>query len=155
MQLLIMCFVFSFSFFQKGRKIYSNCLGYFGGISWAILVALTCQLYPNAATATIVQQFFSLFSRWTWPTPVLLKPLYNANLGFQVWDPETRPFDREQQMPIITPAYPQQNSTFNVSASTKPIIKMEFDRGYRVTEEIMMGKVTWEKLFEEPKFFHE
>lgn len=56
-------------------------------------------------------------------------------------------------MPIITPAYPQQNSTFNVSASTKRVIQNELERGYQITEEIMMGKATWEKLFEEPNFF--
>lgn len=68
----------------SGRGIYSNSLGYFGGVSWAMLVARTCQLYPNAAAATIVHKFFLVFSRWTWPNPVLLKPLDNANLGFQV-----------------------------------------------------------------------
>ncbi|XP_031622518.1 poly(A) polymerase type 3 [Contarinia nasturtii] len=138
----------------KRREIYSNSLGYFGGVSWAMLVARTCQLYPNAAAATIVHKFFLVFSRWTWPNPVLLKPLDNANLGFQVWDPRTSVADRYHQMPIITPAYPQQNSTFNVSASTKRVIQMEFERGYQITEEIMMGKATWEKLFEEPNFFH-
>lgn len=42
----------------KKHGIYSNSLGYFGGVSWAMLVARTCQLYPNAAAATIVHKFF-------------------------------------------------------------------------------------------------
>lgn len=136
-----------------GRGIYSNSLGYFGGVSWAMLVARTCQLYPNAAAATIVHKFFLVFSQWTWPNPVLLKKLDNANLGFQVWDPRTSVSDRYHLMPIITPAYPQQNSTFNVSSSTRRVIQMEFERGFKTTEEIMMNKATWEKLFEEPHFF--
>lgn len=61
--------------------------------------------------------------------------------------------DRYHLMPIITPAYPQQNSTFNVAASTKRVIMNEFERGMSITDEIMMGKQSWEKLFEAPSFF--
>ena len=70
-----------------GRGIYSNVLGYLGGVSWAMLVARTCQLYPNAAPSTIVHKFFLVFSQWEWPQPVLLRQPDNVNLGFPVWDP--------------------------------------------------------------------
>lgn len=56
-------------------------------------------------------------------------------------------------MPIITPAYPQQNSTFNVSVSTRTIMQEAFENGLAITEEIIMGKATWDKLFEPPNFF--
>ncbi len=46
------------------RGIYSNALGFLGGVSWAMLVVRVCQLYPNAAPATLVQKFFMVFSRW-------------------------------------------------------------------------------------------
>lgn len=67
-----------------GHGIYSNSLGYFGGVSWAMLVARTCQLYPNAVAATLVHKFFLVFSRWKWPHPILLKQPDNVSLGFQV-----------------------------------------------------------------------
>lgn len=57
-------------------------------------------------------------------------------------------------MPIITPAYPQQNSTFNVSESTKKVILTEFNRGMSITDEIMLGRVSWDRLFEAPSFFY-
>ncbi|XP_050071883.1 poly(A) polymerase type 3 [Anopheles maculipalpis] len=138
----------------KRHGIYSNSLGYFGGVSWAMLVARTCQLYPNAVAATLVHKFFLVFSRWKWPQPVLLKQPDNVNLGFQVWDPRVNVQDRFHLMPIITPAYPQQNSTFNVSSSTRKVMLMEFKRGMQITDDIMMGKQLWEKLFEAPSFFY-
>jgi len=137
----------------KKHGIYSNVLGYLGGVSWAMLVARTCQLYPNAVAATLVQKFFLVFSKWEWPQPVLLKPPDNVNLNYPVWDPRVNVADRYHLMPIITPAYPQQNSTFNVSCSTRTVMQEEFRNGFVITEEIMTGKATWDKLFEQPNFF--
>ncbi|KAB0792382.1 hypothetical protein PPYR_14341 [Photinus pyralis] len=137
----------------KKHGIYSNVLGYLGGVSWAMLVARTCQLYPNAAPATLVHKFFLVFSQWKWPQPVLLKQPINANLGFPVWDPRVNVTDRYHLMPIITPAYPQQNSTYNVSQSTRTVMIEEFKAGLALTDEIMLGKQKWDKLFEPPLFF--
>lgn len=151
--LAIYSFLLSLRFHPIGRGIYSNSMGYLGGVSWAMLTARICQLYPNAVAATIVSKFFLVFSVWEWPRPVLLKPSHNANLGYPVWDPRINIGDRFHQMPIITPAYPQQNSTFNVSSSTKRIIEAELQRGLQITKEIIMGTATWQQFFEEPKFF--
>uniref|UniRef100_A0A8D3CVP8 Poly(A) polymerase n=1 Tax=Scophthalmus maximus TaxID=52904 RepID=A0A8D3CVP8_SCOMX len=113
----------------KRRGIYSNMLGFLGGVSWAMLVARTCQLYPNAVAATLVHKFFLVFSKWEWPNPVLLKQPEDSNLNLPVWDPRVNPSDRYHLMPIITPAYPQQNSTYNVSTSTRTIMSEEFKYG--------------------------
>ncbi|RXN16713.1 poly(A) polymerase type 3-like isoform X4 [Labeo rohita] len=48
----------------KRHNIYSNILGFLGGVSWAMLVARTCQLYPNAVASTLVHKFFLVFSKW-------------------------------------------------------------------------------------------
>ncbi|CAM4726738.1 hypothetical protein PO909_019406 [Leuciscus waleckii] len=137
----------------KRRGIYSNMLGFLGGVSWAMLVARTCQLYPNAVAATLVHKFFLVFSKWEWPYPVLLKQPEDSNLNLPVWDPRVNPSDRYHLMPIITPAYPQQNSTYNVSTSTRTIMSEEFKNGLTVTDEILLGKADWSKLFEPPNFF--
>ncbi|XP_074650766.1 poly(A) polymerase beta-like [Tubulanus polymorphus] len=138
----------------KKRGIYSNALGFLGGVSWAMLVARVCQLYPNAAAATLVQKFFMVYKTWEWPQPVLLKQPEESNLGFPVWDPRTNPSDRFHLMPIITPAYPQQNSTFNVTLSTRTIMTEEFMEGFEITEQIFLSKEEWCKLFETSGFFH-
>ncbi|KFP42817.1 Poly(A) polymerase gamma, partial [Chlamydotis macqueenii] len=137
----------------KRRGIYSNMLGFLGGVSWAMLVARTCQLYPNALASTLVNKFFLVFSKWEWPKPVLLKEPEESSLNLPVWDPRVNPSDRYHVMPIITPVYPQQNSTYNVSASTRAVIVEEFKRGLAVTNDILHGKSEWSKLFEPLNFF--
>ncbi|XP_067385361.1 poly(A) polymerase gamma isoform X4 [Channa argus] len=81
----------------KRRGIYSNMLGFLGGVSWAMLVARTCQLYPNAVAATLVHKFFLVFSKWEWPNPVLLKQPEDSNLNLPVWDPRASQSSLEQR----------------------------------------------------------
>ncbi|TKR60190.1 hypothetical protein L596_027478 [Steinernema carpocapsae] len=142
----------------KNHGIYSNVLGFLGGVSWAILVARTCQLYPNASPSRI-QKFFLVFKNWSWPNPVLLcdndskKKSSIQALEKLVWDPRTSNSDRYHLMPIITPAYPEQNSTFNVTKSTRQVMTVEFEEGLKISTEVFEGKAGWDKLFEEVNFF--
>lgn len=140
----------------KRRGIYSNALGYLGGVSWAILVARTCQLYPNAVASTIFQKFFFVYAHWNWPTPVMLKEMDEDYLGlnFSVWDPRVNPSDANHLMPIITPAYPQQNSTFNVTFSTRSIMQDEFKRAMSICQDMSLSKKTWDDLIEPLQFFN-
>lgn len=137
----------------KKRGIYSNILGYLGGVSWAILIARTCQLYPRATAATIVTKLFFAFSSWEWPKPVMLVEFCDNGLGLQAWDPRTNPADMYHVMPIITPSYPQQNSTFNVTRSTRTIIMEQFKQAYEITNEIIKGTKSWDAFFEPIDFF--
>jgi len=143
----------SIKLWAKKHGIYSNVLGFLGGVSWAMLTARVCQLYPNALPSTLLQKFFLIYLKWQWPQPVLLKKPEDFGLGFPVWDPRYNVADRFHIMPIITPAYPQQNSTFNVTQSTLKVMQEEFKSSLAITEEIISGKVGWDKLFETPNFF--
>ncbi|XP_062574403.1 poly(A) polymerase beta-like isoform X1 [Saccostrea cucullata] len=140
----------------KKKGIYSNAVGFLGGVSWAMLVARVCQLYPNAAPATLLHKFFMIIHKWEWPQPVLLKPLQHENkynLSFPVWDPRVNTSDRFHLMPIITPAYPQQNSTFNVTLSTRSIMTEELKGGLEIVSKIYENKDGWSTLFEPSNFF--
>lgn len=70
-----------------------------------------------------------------WPHPVFLKDADatpRTDLGSfyeMIWDPRNRIQDRFHLMPIITPAFPEQNSTFNVTKSTRHVITSEFQDG--------------------------
>ncbi len=155
-------------------------MGFIGGVSWAMLAARVCQLYPNAAASTLVDRFFFVYSQWPWPSAVILKPIPTAEelppYGFQVWDPRVKkllllllllfdvslffcyffklnPYDRAHLMPIITPAYPQQNSAYNVTMSTRKIMTEEIKRGLETCQLISLGKAEWPSLFEPQNFF--
>ena len=50
-------------------------------------------------------------------------------LGLKVWSPKHYPADRLDLMPIITPAYPSMNCTYNASETTRKLFKEELERG--------------------------
>ncbi|CAL8467929.1 g7467 [Coccomyxa elongata] len=137
------------------RGIYSNVVGYLGGVNWAILVAYTCKLYPCGIASVIVDRFFKVFARWPWPTPIMLREIEHDAMGLQVWDPRVNPRDQMHLMPIITPAYPAANSSYNVSESTLATMKEEFEHGEKVCTRILAeGSPTkWHNLFEPVQFF--
>jgi len=56
-------------------------------------------------------------------------------------------------MPIITPAYPAMNSTYNVSESTLNVLKQEFSRGTQITSKIEQESMPWTSLLDKCDFF--
>eukprot|EP00177_Eucheuma_denticulatum_P007715 GFKZ01014036.1.p1 GENE.GFKZ01014036.1~~GFKZ01014036.1.p1 ORF type:complete len:693 (-),score=114.83 GFKZ01014036.1:99-2177(-) len=155
-------------FWAKKRAIYSNSLGFLGGVAWAILTARVCQLYPNASASHLLSRFFKLYDKWNWSTsqqsaPVLLCSISHGNppCGFKVWSPHG---NHRHFMPIITPAYPSMNTTHNVSATTLANMKEEIARGLKVCETIeanadktgdgaSRGLEAWQQLFMPSEFF--
>ncbi|KAJ6373944.1 hypothetical protein OIU78_029607 [Salix suchowensis] len=140
-------------FWAKRRGVYSNVSGFLGGINWALLVARICQLFPNALPNMLVSRFFRVYTQWRWPNPVMLSAIEEGSLGLPVWDPRRNPKDRYHLMPIITPAYPSMNSSYNVSSSTLHIMTEEFQRGNEICDAMEASKAEWDTLFEPFSFF--
>ncbi|KAI8966233.1 Poly(A) polymerase [Daldinia sp. FL1419] len=135
------------------RAIYANIIGFPGGVVWAMMVARVCQLYPKAASATIVSKFFQIMKVWQWPIPVQLKHMDEGPLNVRVWNPKIYKSDSYHLMPVITPAYPQMCATFNITHSTKEIIQRELRRGADLTDQIRAGRLAWKDLFVKHTFF--
>lgn len=137
----------------KRRGIYSNVMGFLGGVAWAMLVARVCQLYPNYTASAVVCKFFRIIGRWPWPQPVLLKNIEDGPLQVRVWNPKVYPGDRAHRMPIITPAYPSMCATHNVTASTLKIMTDELMESAALCEQIMNNERPWRDLFRKLDFF--
>ncbi|OAF67450.1 hypothetical protein A3Q56_04783 [Intoshia linei] len=138
----------------KRRCIYSNIMGYLGGVSWAIMVAKLCQLYPDSQPCEIFEKMLYILTRWNWPAPVMLKDNPEEHpYGLVEWNPKKNPGDRNHILPIITPCYPQMNSTYNTSNSTKSIIMYECKRALFYTSDIIIGQKLWDPIFQNSDFF--
>lgn len=137
--------------------LYSNVLGFLGGINYAILVACICKRHKDAKPPTLLKAFFQTFSKWKWPTPVTLSHVaYQPPPGVQplpVWDAKTNPRDRMHIMPILTPTYPSMNSAYNVGIPQLRRLTHALQEGLAMIQEIEEGRKTWDDLFR-TNFFH-
>ena len=99
------------------------------------------------------------FPHRNWPNPVMLCDRQEPGSGYSScqaqWDPRVNVRDRAHKMPIITPAFPCQNSTVSCGTATLLAMKEEFERGDDICKQILAsgGRVKWSKLWEPSDFF--
>lgn len=128
-------------YWAKQRGLYSNVLGFLGGVNYAIMVAFVCQRYPYANPATLVCKFFNLFVQWQWPNPIMLSSIEGKGADpsirpLPVWNPKLNLKDGHHLMPIITPAYPAMNSSYNVGIPQFRLIQEEILRAQYICQEL-------------------
>jgi len=133
----------------KRRGLYSNKIGFLGGVNWAILTAFVCKLHPNQTAASVLHKFFWWMKQWSWPKPITIRNVDDVGLGHNMWY-----HDGQEMMPIITPAYPTFNSSYNVCYSTLQTMKREFNLAFARANLVMKDENTsWDHLFEPSDFF--
>jgi len=142
--------------------LYSNVLGFLGGVNWAILVAWVCIRNDGAPVPVLLRIFMQTFAQWKWPKPVQLRPvLYAPPLEditpLPVWNPRTNRRDRSHLMPIITPCYPSMNSSYNVGQPQLRRLREEFTKAEQILSDILDGDGSreWNDLFVGSDFFRE
>ena len=135
------------------RGLYSNVLGFPGGVAWGILVARVCQMYPNMAPSQIINKVFKVYTNHDWAYPIRLVP-EKENMPASNF----KPFDEHNEkfaMAVVTPAYPSMNATHSVTQTNKLIIREEMTLALKVSNEILEGQAQWSELFEEADFFQQ
>jgi poly(A) polymerase len=135
--------------------LYSNVLGFLGGVNWAILVCWISQKNPEAKPPELLRAFFKRFSTWNWPTPVRIAKKHTSSIrhDLTVWDPINNFRDAKHLMPIITPCFPSMNSSYNVGEPQLRRLNEEFARANKLCNDVCFGKKTWDVLFEGSSFF--
>jgi len=138
----------------RRRGIYSNIVGFPGGVAWAIMGAKVAQYYPNMNPSMLLEKFFFLYKNWNFQNAVVIAPLEECRappgaVYMASWSQAAirRPFS------IITPTYPAANATFNASNSTLAVMKKEIENAHTLMQSIVKGKEPLSKLFEHADFF--
>ena len=148
-------------FWAKERGLYGNKVGFPGGFAWSVMLARVCQMFPEDGAAKIMKNFFKTLRdrRWEPSKPLCLvevkkqEAIFGTKIGeaFEVWGDQPLTEDGNL-MPVITPAFPSMNSTFNVTKSTRQLMVDEFDRGYRLLTSAPVTEESWYKLCERTNF---
>ena len=130
-------------FWALRRSIYSNTLGYLGGVSYAILVAKICQDHPDLDVCDLIYKFFEFYAEWKWVDPIFIKILQkrdklNIN-ALQVLESISY-----EVMPIMTPNNNPKNSAYRVCEATYNTIKKELARGRDIMRQLIPN--TYKKI---------
>jgi poly(A) polymerase len=144
-------------YWARQRGIYGNAIGFFGGVTWAILLVDVCLQNTHSAVnidscseSEILVKFFQALHEQVWGAnkPVTLRPFTVSPPGSargspedeneekvdSLWDPSSSEADRRALMPVLTPVAPYMNSTFNVVQTTQRILTDEFRRAAEITK---------------------
>lgn len=84
------------------------------------------------SVAHLIDLFLRRFREWNWPVPVALQDVLPNSKN--AWNPTFNLNHRQDIMPIITPCFPQANTTAKVLPSIVGIFQKELEDGLKRLE---------------------
>nr|CAD2189975.1 unnamed protein product [Meloidogyne enterolobii] len=106
--------------------------GYLSGTILTIMCSKIILIYTSENLLFLIKKFFFTFANWDWPMPVLVEPLNPKQQLNSKEDINLRPWEitdidpsnghEGDQMPVISPLYPEQNTAYNVNLNTRKLI---------------------------------
>ncbi|KAL3070225.1 hypothetical protein niasHS_016576 [Heterodera schachtii] len=148
----------------KSNYIYNNAMGFFNGTSLGVLAAKIVLLYPEATVQFLLERFFFTYSSWEWPLPVQIAEIRpNSSLNWNAWDEQNLLLSQygsggaysKLMIPVITPGFPESNSTYLINWQTTKIIKNALDEAFKLFHSSKSENEKLPVLFEQQIKFHE
>ncbi|KAL3089265.1 hypothetical protein niasHS_006986 [Heterodera schachtii] len=108
----------------KRKHIFNKNIGHFNAQVICIMLTKVFLLFPGYVSVPfLVEKFFLIYSIWNWPSPVQLT---NEKLQENNSDQKI-----SMEMPIISPAFPEQNVSTLINPTDAREIKNEFKNAFK------------------------
>jgi poly(A) polymerase len=128
---------------SKRAGLDSNKTGYLGGIAWALLTAKICQLFPYESPAKLLERFFWLYgNEWNWD---------EWHIKIESGKDEENSRIRQRFLHIMTPSWPQMNSTYNANYSTRETLTAKMKEAHAVCAGILARFGGMTRLMQSPE----
>ena len=135
------------------RGIYSNILGYLGGMSLAIQAAKISQMFPNYGPTKQIERFFFIYQFFPWnDTPQrIVKECTNLDLmeclksskGYFKRDDINNSLSNKKTQNIITPAFPEMNCAYSITDSQEKIVTKNIIEAFKIVRLIQENEIQW------------
>lgn len=136
----------------KRKGVNENKFGFLGGIALAILCAKIFQLFSSHAPLHLFERFLYIYStEWNWDKwPVKIVDDIVEDFGSE----RKQNYVRQRFMYIMTPAWPQMNSSYNVSFSSREVmLKMMRDSHAELTSNLAKRNLDVVSFYQPFDFF--
>eukprot|EP01029_Cantina_marsupialis_P024413 TRINITY_DN6283_c0_g1_i1.p1 TRINITY_DN6283_c0_g1~~TRINITY_DN6283_c0_g1_i1.p1 ORF type:complete len:520 (-),score=91.51 TRINITY_DN6283_c0_g1_i1:1582-3141(-) len=132
---------------SKSQGLYSNVLGFFGGINLALMAAFICETYYREERLDkLVFYFFRVFSRWEYNKILKLNPAIRLPSGTSIAMKSYLP-NTTDAFPILTPVFPTMNSFHNCNPVSWKIIMDCLKNADRICSGVISGRNDYSSLW--------
>lgn len=131
-------------FWAMQRKIYGNNYGFPAGVALAVMVARVCQVFPASLPNALVRFFFLFYRQWlgkqSTVSPLFItekikpEPSPRIHGMWETWD-NHRDSCKEDLLPVLNPAYPHNNTCYNVGRSGRDHFYREIVRANAILQQ--------------------